>query len=190
MWSGVAQVRAALLVFLWLAAAPARAADPPPLAEHQIKALYLFNFTKYVEWPAAAFASTNAPFTIGLLAPAELQRDLLELTQGKNVNGREIRFRLIEKEQDLKSCQILFLGADDPRRAAQALGTVKDSAVLTVGEAEDFLGRGGMVNFVRKNNKLRLEINLEAAQRARLAISAKLLAVAEVVQGKLRLPKN
>jgi YfiR/HmsC-like len=155
------------------------AADPTPLAEHQIKALYLYNLTKYMEWPADAFASTNAPFTIGLMAGTDLRGDLLEITKGKVIGGREILVRFIERTQDVKSCQLIFLESGDRRNLALALNAAKDLPVLPVGVSEDFINSGGIIIFSRKDNKLKLRIDLNAARRARLTVSAKLMAVAE-----------
>jgi hypothetical protein len=164
------------------------AADPAPLAEHQIKALYLYNLTKYMEWPADAFANTNADFTIGLLAGADLEGDLLEITKGKSINGRSIVVRSIEHPQDVKSCQLIFLESGDKQRLTQFLDAVKDIPVLPVGVSDDFLTSGGIISFARKDNKLRLRIDLDAARRARLTVSAKLMAVAENVGGKTEEP--
>jgi hypothetical protein len=169
---------------------PGLAADPAPLAEHQIKALYLYNITKYMEWPADAFASTNAQFTIGLLAGPDLEGDLLEITKGKAINGRSIVVRSIEQPQDVKSCQLIFLESGDKQRLIQFLNAVKDIPVLPVGVSEDFLTSGGIISFARKDNKLRLRIDLDAARRARLTVSAKLMAVAENVGGKTGEPTH
>jgi hypothetical protein len=166
------------------------AADPAPLAEHQIKALYLYNLTKYMEWPADAFASTNAPFTIGLMAGADLRGDLVEITKGKVIGGREILVRIIERTQDVKSCQLIFLESGDRRNLALALNAAKDLPVLPVGVSEDFLNSGGIITFARKDNKLRLRIDLNAARRARLTVSAKLMAVAENASGQPERSRN
>ncbi len=180
----------ATLTVVVLSVAPSlRAAEPSALAEHQIKALYLFNFTRYVEWPADSFAFAGAPFTIGILASPEIGEDLREITRGKSVNGREIRVLSLEEERAAKDCQMVFVGGADPSRVAETLQVTGSAAVLTVGETEDFADRGGVVNFVRQDNRVRLEINLEAARRVRLVISAKLLAVAGIVRGRQVAPR-
>jgi hypothetical protein len=172
---------------LLLARAPAAAAGPAPLAEHQIKALYLFNFTKYVEWPASSNAT---PFTIGVSAAPEVKNDLLEITHGKRIQGREIVVRTITTAQDVQACQLVFIGATDKPRIAALLQMAQDEVILTVGDAESFLALGGMVNFMRQENKLRIEIGLDAVQRARLVMSAKLLAVAGSVKGRAEPPRK
>lgn len=166
------------------------AAGPAPLAEHQIKALYLFNFTKYVEWPVPATGTNTAPFIIGISEAAEVKSDLLEITRGKLILGREIVVRTIRTAQDVQVCQLVFIGTADKRRIAELLQRAQDAAVLTVGDAEGFLALGGMVNFVRQEDKLRLEIGLDTVQRARLVMSAKLLAVAGSIKGRAETPKK
>ena len=178
-----------LLVGPVLARLPA-AAVPAPLAEHQIKALYLFNFTKYVEWPALATGTNTAPFIIGISEAAEVKSDLLEITRGKLIQGREIVVRTIRTAQDVPACQLVFIGTADKRRVAELLQRAQDVAVLTVGDGEGFLALGGMVNFVRQENKLRLEIGLDVVQRARLVMSAKLLAVAVSIKGRAEPPRK
>jgi len=178
---------ALLIVSALLARAPATAAEPLPLAEHQIKALYLFNFTKYVEWPASSNAT---PFTIGISAAPDVKNDLLDITRGKHVQGREIVVRTITTAQDVEACQLVFIGTTDKARIAALLQMAQDAVILTVGDAEGFLDLGGMVNFVRQENKLRLEIGLDAVQRARLVMSAKLLAVADTIKGRVEPPRK
>ena len=174
-WCGALALAGALL-------GCASAAEPAPLAEHQIKALYLFNFTKYVEWPATA--SNAAPFVIGVCESLEVKNDLVEITRDKRVQGRAIVIQLIRSAQEGGTCDLLFIGATDPARIAELLRPSRNAAVLTVGAAENFLALGGMVNFVRREDKLRLEIGLDAVQRARLVMSAKLLAIAGSIKGR------
>jgi hypothetical protein len=176
----------ALLAGTWLR--PAAAAEPPPLAEHQIKALYLFNFTKYVEWPVAP---TNAlPFVIGVAEAPAVRTDLLEITRGKKLQGREIVIRAVAAAADIKGCHILFIGGGKRPRLGELLQAARGAAVLTVGEADDFLSLGGMINFTNQENRVRLEIGLDTVQRAQLNMSAKLLAVAGAVRGRPETPRR
>jgi hypothetical protein len=164
----------------------ARAADAPLLQEHALKALYLFNFTKYVEWPERRQADTNA-FVIGVVGSPDVEASLKEATQGKQVGGRPVVIRRFEGESDPRVCRILYFGTSDRSPAEKMLEALRTQPVLTVGEGEAFLDRGGMVGFVRKDKKIRLFIGLETARRAGLHVSAKLLAVAEEVRdGKSR----
>lgn len=166
-----------------LASGLAWAGDPGALPEHQIKALYLFNFTKYVDWPSTTVTDANATFTIGVIGSDEVYADLLELTRGRTIKGRALSIKRIEGASDAKECQILYLARNDHGEINSILDAVRHVPVLTVGESEDFIDRGGLVHFAREENKLRLEINLEASHNVHLTISARLLPLMKVVPG-------
>ena len=166
------------MVALFFGMARILGADSHSLPEHQLRALYLYNFTKYVEWPAQSFAGTNTPFTIGVVGGTDLCQDLEELAKGKRVDGRELIVRRIEQPEEAKACQLLFLDPQDGL-FVPFLTIAKDLPVLTVGVAEDFLRSGGVVCLARKDKNLRPKINLATARRIHLIISAKLLALAD-----------
>ena len=164
--------------------AAARGAEAPTLSETQVKALFLFNFTKYVEWPESAFASPTAPLTIGLLGDTELAEPLRALAAGKTVNGHPIVIEDKITADKATNCHILFLSAARQKDLPQILPALRGQPVLAVGEYEKFTRLGGIVNFGRRDSKVRLEINTATAGEARLKLSAKLLGVADVVQYK------
>ena len=159
-------------------------AETPALSEYQVKALFLFNFAKYVYWPPHAFADDSAPIVIGLVGQDNFGDNFKQAITGKTINGRPVVVKHVSSEQEYKGCHILFISASEKSGLPEILNAVKDSPVLTVGETERFLAQTGMINFTKKENKIRLEINLGAVQRANLKISSKLLSVADVVMGK------
>jgi hypothetical protein len=159
-------------------------ADAPTLSETQVKALFIFNFTKYVEWPESAFASPAAPLTIGLLGGGDLAEPLRALVAGKTCNGRPIMIEDNLTAGKATNCHILFLSAAQQKDLPALLSALRGQPVLAVGENEKFTRLGGIVNFGRRDSKVRLEINTASAGEARLKISAKLLGVADVVQHK------
>jgi YfiR/HmsC-like len=159
-------------------------AQSQPLSESEIKAGFLFNFTKFVEWPADAFADPSVPIVLGIVGDNPVTDLLTETAAGKTVNGRAVVVRRFKEGQDLRSCHILFVSASEEKHAPQILERVKGSQVLTVGEISGFAQSGGMINFFVEGKKVRLEINLDAAARARLKISAKVIAVARLVTGE------
>lgn len=161
-------------------------AQTPALSESEIKAGFVFNFTKFIEWPADAFAGPESPVVLGVLGDSPITDLLIETAAGKTVNGRAVTIRRFKEGQDLRACQILFLSSSEEKRVPQILEKVKRSSVLTVSETSGFAQAGGMINFVVEGNKVRLEINLDAAGRARLKISAKVIAVAHLVTGESR----
>ena len=150
--------------------------------EYQVKALFLLNFTKYVDWPTNAFAGAETPITIGVVGENKIGAELEKIIPGRSANGRPIALKVIENSGDLAQCQILFIGNSETKRQREILTSLRKAPVLTVGETGQFLDEGGMINFVLKEGKVRLEINLASARKANLQISSKLLSVADTVK--------
>ena len=156
------------------------------LTEYQVKSLFLLNFAKYVDWPSDAFAVPAAPIVIGVVGEGKFGGELAKAVEGKNVDGRPVLVRQMQTPEDLGKCHILFIGSSEKTGLVEILVRLKTRPVLTVGETDHFMEQGGMINFVKKDGKIRLEINLDAARQANLQISSKLLNVADVVKGKLK----
>ena len=154
------------------------------LSEYQVKALFLFNFAKYVEWPAGIFSGPHAPITIGMVGTSPCAQYLQKAVEGKNVSEHPIDVRQVEKAEEMCHCQILFIGDSEKKRVGEILSGLKNRPVLTVGESEHFAQEGGVIGFVKKEGKVRLEIDLKAARDANIEISSKLLSVADSVTGK------
>jgi len=178
---------ACVIALLGLAMGPAAqsgVAGEATITESQVKALFLLNFSKYVSWPDDAFPTTNAPITIGVYGENHIGDDLQKAVTGKTVSGRGVVVRSIDDPEAADACQILFIAGADRKRAGEFLEHLKQRPVLTVGEADTFLDQGGMINLAKRENRIRLEVNLPAAQQVRLQLSSKLLSVADVVKGK------
>jgi YfiR/HmsC-like len=167
-----------------------QAAETPALSERQVKALFLFNFAKYVDWPAGAFSNSSTPIVIDVIGEDGFSDEFRRVTGDRTVNDRKVVIKQIEATGDLNDCQILFIGSSEKAHLSEILEAVKNSAVLTVGETDRFLLQEGMINFTKKENKIHLEINLVPAHRANLKLSSKLLTVADVVLGKTEGTKN
>jgi hypothetical protein len=151
--------------------------DPVPV--YALKAAFLYNFATFVEWPPETFPDARAPFTVGVLGRDPFG-DLLEETfRGKTVGGRRIAVKRSRDVDDLRSCQLVFL--PEGEATARALNALKGASVLTVGESDGFAEDGGCVNFYIDGLRVRFEINPEAAKRANLKISSKLLRLARLV---------
>lgn len=174
---------AAALALSACVVAPASAEQALP-SEHQVKAVFLLNFLKYVEWPPRALGTTNAPLEIVHIGEDRFGADLRGLVKSRKVDDRKVLLRFIDAEQDWKVGHVLFISDSEKRRVPEILAGLKGLPVLTVGESEGFLERGGMINFVVKDKMVRLEINLAAAEAAGLKLSSKLLAIADVVKRK------
>lgn len=176
--------RVALLLCACLALGPwpaPVAAAPSP--EYLIKAAYLYNFALFVEWPADAFAAADAPIVIGVVGADPFDEALDRTIQDKRINRRRIVVRRLQWSQDLRGCHILFVSASEAARASELSSRLNGLPVLVVGETPEFARRGGTINFTIEDNKVRFEVNVDAARRARLNISAKLLNLARIVRG-------
>ena len=178
--------RVVMVVIILVAAAGVSRAlgNEPALNETQVKSLFLINFAKYVDWPPVAFDGAAAPIVIGLWKDDKFSEVLGQTVERKHVGGRRIVFRLIAAGDDTANCHILFIRDAQKTRLGEILGKTQGLPVLTVGEMDQFLESGGVINFVKKEGKVRLEINLAAARQAGLGLSSKLLSVADVVIGK------
>ena len=161
--------------------APAQGLEAP---EHQVKAAFLFNFAKFVEWPAKAFTSTNTPLVFGVCGHSPVTADLRAAVQGRTLNGHPLECREVSAPNEMKACHVLFVPRGDAGRMKQILDSLDSASVLTVGESERFIEAGGMINFVLENDRMRFEINNGAARHAGLKISSKLLSLATVVKTK------
>lgn len=172
---------AALLAFLLLgpgARHPEAAA--PPDKEHQVKAVFLYNFTQFVAWPESAFPDKHSPFIIGILG-ADPFRDYLDtVVSGESAANHPILVRRFRNPEDVRDCHILFVRAPDADIAS--LATIRGKrGMLTVGDSHGFPQAGGMVNFVTRQGKIGLQVNLDAVKDAGLDVSSKLLRLAEIV---------
>jgi hypothetical protein len=152
--------------------------------EYQIKGAFLYNFAKFVEWPAAAFNDDNAAFIFGIVGEDPFGSALDQTINGKTINGRQLVITRLKWGQNLRGCQILFVSSSERSHLAQILGSLSGASVLTVGEMAQFSQQGGIIRFMMEENKLRFEINTEAAAGAGLKVSSKLLTLAKTVRGR------
>ena len=159
----------------------------PPLScaqtvsEYQVKAAYLYNFSKFVEWPARAFASPVAPIRLCVLKDQAFESELNQVVKGKVVGGRAVTVVPVQTAEQSLGCQILFIASSQDKQSRQIIDTLRNSSVLTVGESEGFVEKGGIINFVLQDDRVQLEVNHKAATQAGLHISSRLLSVAKRV---------
>jgi len=155
------------------------AQSKPPL-EYQIKAAFLFNFTRFIHWPATAYTANDAPFVIGIIGNDPFGTYLDDIVKGEEVDGHRIIVRRYRDVADVMDCQLLFVSSADPVRLKEILLPIVKQNILTVGDAERFIDAGGIVRFFKEQNRIKMEVKLAAAKSAQLEISAKLLKVALV----------
>jgi hypothetical protein len=149
--------------------------------EYQVKAGFLYNFAKFIEWPAAAFEKPQTPYSICVLGPDPFGEDLDVAVGEATLQGRRLVVRRLGDPKNAGGCHILFVSKTDPGKLPALFQSLAGAPTLTVGEDEEFTRAGGGLRFFWLNNTIRFEINLQATERARLKISAKLLNLARVV---------
>src|ERR1035441_7871989 len=155
---------------------------PGQINEYQVKALFLYNFARYVEWPTETFKATNDPIVICILGQNPFGGALEQAVAGKVVEGRAFAVRQLSDIQLGSNCHILFVNSSEKRRFRSMAGRLKGSAVLSVGETPGFTADGGVINFKLEDGKVRFEIDVEAAGREHLRISSKLLSLAQIAK--------
>ena len=146
----------------------------------EIKAVFLFNFAQFVEWPENAFSTPGAPLIIGVLGKDPFGNYLNETVRGEAINGRPLIVRRFGSVSDIKACHVLFINQHSESLEGTLL-SLKDKKILTVSDVPGFIERGGMIQFITENNKIRMRINPDAASASNLAISSKLLRLATIV---------
>ena len=186
------RVAAAACGVLWAAvwaAAPAApawsaaAARPPERElEYKVKAAFLYNFAKFVDWPPGAFPDAKSPLTLCILGEDPFGPFLDQTVAGESIGGRPIAVQRGARLADLKGCHLLFIGRAERGRLREVIAALHDGPVLTVGEEGSFLDDGGMIDLVLEGNRVRFEANLAAVDRSPLKISSKLLRLARQVR--------
>lgn len=168
------------ILIVLLTAACLTAGESNVIDEYRVKAAFLYNFVKFVEWPADAFTSPSDPIRICVLGNPFGSR-LDETVNGKQVDQRRLQTREIFNIADASGCHILFV-AGGKKHVADILASIKEKPILTVGEGPGFGADGGVIAFRVERDRIRFEINIRAADRARLRISSKLLSLADIVR--------
>jgi|SRR5579859_1738141 len=180
-WPAPATIATALLILLAAVVNPASASDK--LSEYQIKAAFLVNFARFVEWPPQAFGAANDPFVFGVYGKDLWGAALDQAVLGKTIDGRPAVIRRTSEVSALRSCQVVFVPAPEMRHWREVSASLGNLSVLLVGESEGFAEGGGVINFILEDERVRFEINPSAAARVHLKVSSKLLQLAVIVGG-------
>jgi len=169
---------------------------PPPFqaqtstsVEYHAKAHFLSKFPIFIEWPDDALPPAHAPFLICVFGDFSFGTSLAENTRGTAIHERRVEIRWIRKEQELKSCQILFVSHSEQKRYSQVLESVRSQGVLNVGETAEFLDAGGIVSFTMQQQTLQFDVNLDGANKVHLRIGSQMLALARRVVQKTEAAK-
>jgi hypothetical protein len=145
--------------------------------ERAVKAAYVFNLTKYVEWP-----HPNPELTIGFVGEGPMGETLQKVLDGKTSEARPIRVILSPSDEQLQRCNILYIAQSSPKKIRAAVDKVRNKDVLTIGDSDSFARNGGMVGLVRTGDQVQIQVNLEASEEAHLKISSRVLNLSTIVQ--------
>ena len=158
-------------------------AAPSQFQEYQVKAAFIYNFANFVEWPAEAFPDKNSPIIVGILGENPVT-EILNSVALEPINGRKVLPIAFGSYEEMESCHILFIDKSEQDNMRKIFARLKDMSILTVGDTEGFVQRGGIINFVEIDNQIRFEINVDAARKARLKISSKLLNLSRIISAQ------
>jgi hypothetical protein len=150
--------------------------------EYQLKAAMLYNLTHFVEWPPSAYPDPRAPILLCILGRDPFGSFLTSTLLNQTVNGRSMRILHPQNPEAVRGCHILYISSSERKTTVQIFSTLKGASVLTVGEMAQFAAHGGMIQFALEDQQVRFDINLDAASRAGLKISSKLLVLAKIVK--------
>ena len=160
------------------------------LTDSQVKAAYLFNFLKFVDWPDGQPSELQGRWVLGVVGDTPVGADLKQLVSGKLILGHELEVKTYSSTEDLRGCNVLFIGASEKKRLASILSSLRGSSVLTVADMDHFVASGGMIQFVIDDSRVRVAIDVGATARARLKVSSKLLSLALAVTGSEAVARN
>jgi|ERR1043166_225637 hypothetical protein len=164
--------------------ADAQAGDASNSSEYLIKAGFIYNFAKFVEWPGNSFSQADSPIVIGVLGTDPFGNVLDRIVEDKKIGSRGFvvrRFKWGKDLKDLKECKILFVSVSEKAHIDEIVQSVKGLPILTVGETPSFAERGGIIRFTLEDNRVRFEVNVDAARQAELNISSRLLTLAKII---------
>ena len=157
------------------------AAQEQKAGEYQVKALFLYNFINFVDWPAESSINASATINVCVIGEDPFGSALDEI-ENKTVKGKKLAIRFYQANDEPKGCHLLFIPASEKRHTAHILKSVREANVLTVGDTEESARQGSVIGFYIEQRKVRFAINIEAAKRAGLKISAKLLKLAKIIK--------
>lgn len=173
--------RLAVLLALPLLAAEAPVCFAQAPTESQVKAAYIFNFLKFVEWPGGPLGDPHAKWIIGLVGDSPVGEDFVRLFDGKQALGRDLQIKRVEDVDSMRACSIVFIGQSEKKHLASILAALRGSSILTVSDIDRFVESGGMIQLFVEDTRVRMVVDVSATTRARLKVSSKMLLLARVV---------
>lgn len=168
-----------IAMLLWCPTQPLSSAQTT--SEYQVKAAYLYNFAKFVDWPERDFANPAVPVRLCVLNEPSFEPELNRIVKGKVVAGHPVSVVSVQNAEQSRSCHILFISSSQNVQSRHVIEVLRDASVLTVGETKGFVEEGGIINFVLQDDRVQFQVNYKAAKQAGLSMSSRLLSVAKVV---------
>jgi ribosomal protein L16/L10AE len=185
-----ASVLSGVALSLFLLASPEALSQNEEGAEYPVKLAFLYNFTKFVEWPPGSYPAPHSPFLICIVGHDPFNQTLEAELRTRNVADHPLEVRTLKANDKLNACQIVFVPAPEKQQEDRIVSGLKGISTLTVGESEGFAVLGGIINFTVDANKVHFEVNRVAAERAGLKLSSRLLSIAKLVQEQAQTSKN
>jgi hypothetical protein len=153
--------------------------------EYQVKAAYLYNFAKFVEWPAATFSGPSAPVIFGILGVDPFGKNI-DALMGKTINGRNILVRRYHSLAEIQKCHVLFISASEHWHLGLILKSLSHSGMLLVSDMDSFASHGGMIGFIVTGRTIGFEVNVDAVTRAGITLHSRLMSMAVIVHDDSR----
>jgi hypothetical protein len=172
-----------LVIALWLfVGIPCLRSEQPKAREFEVKAAYLYNFARFVEWPGENGSDGKGSFEICILGADPFGATLDATVAGQTIGGKSISIRRVSKPQEVSPCRIVFISSSEEGRLKEDLAALDKAQALTVSDIPRFSERGGMIGFILEGNRVRFDVNLTSAQGAGLTLRSELLKVATNVR--------
>jgi hypothetical protein len=165
----------------WVFVAPQAGAQERKPTEYQVKAAYLYNFAKFVEWPAGTFSDPTAPFIFGILGVDPFGKDI-DILANRTINDRKIQIRRYHSSAEIRTCQVLFISSSEDNNLGEVVKSLSHSGMLLVSDSERFAGRGGMIGLIATDKTIGFEVNVDAVSRAGITLHSRLLNMAVIVR--------
>jgi hypothetical protein len=171
-----------LLALVFVAFSPLRA-DEPQFTEYEVKAAFIYNIAKFVEWPQTYLPDLKSAVNFCVLGTDPFGKALSQI-EGKNVKDRKLQVKHVATIKDSRNCHMLFISSSEKEQVSRVVESLKDTATLTIGDVAGFARQGVMINFYMENSRIRFEVNTERSKRSKVVISSQLLKLARIVQGE------
>lgn len=158
-----------------------QSAKAQAIGEYQVKAAYLYSFAKFIDWPPGTFTNATDPIRLCILSDRPFEAQLIQIAGNKQIAGHPVLVTLIQDGKQSRNCQELFISSSQSQEIPKIIDDLRGTSVLTVGETNDFVEQGGIINFIVLGDHVQFQVNQKAATQARLHMSSQLLSVAKHV---------